>query len=176
MNILLWVLQVLLAVFVSSTGVIHFVLPPNLPAPGYLARSQSDRECRPRSAGARTTRLRRCTGADRYADPADQRDAAGGTLRSRDAALAAAAHGFWDTAAGGALLWAAGLASGLLRRVAARRRVAAGELCAGVSRPADCLRQRHRPRLCVATAEPLRRERVSAALLKWCRPREQPRS
>jgi putative oxidoreductase len=33
MNILLWVLQVLLAVFVSSTGVIHFVLPPNLPAP-----------------------------------------------------------------------------------------------------------------------------------------------
>ncbi|HJZ46625.1 MAG TPA: DoxX family protein [Roseiflexaceae bacterium] len=33
MNILLWVLQVLLAVFVTSTGVIHFVLPPNLPAP-----------------------------------------------------------------------------------------------------------------------------------------------
>jgi hypothetical protein len=33
MNILLWVLQVLLAVFVASTGVIHFVLPPNLPAP-----------------------------------------------------------------------------------------------------------------------------------------------
>jgi len=33
MNILLWVLQVLLAVFVTFTGVIHFVLPPNLPAP-----------------------------------------------------------------------------------------------------------------------------------------------
>src|SRR5262245_13901649 len=33
MNKLLWVLQVLLAVFVTATGVIHFVLPPNLPAP-----------------------------------------------------------------------------------------------------------------------------------------------
>jgi len=33
MNILLWVLQFLLAVFVTSTGIIHFVLPPNLPAP-----------------------------------------------------------------------------------------------------------------------------------------------
>lgn len=33
MNILLWVLQILLAVFVTSTGVIHLVLPPNLPAP-----------------------------------------------------------------------------------------------------------------------------------------------
>jgi putative oxidoreductase len=33
MHILLWVLQVLLAVFVAFTGVIHFVLPPNLPAP-----------------------------------------------------------------------------------------------------------------------------------------------
>ncbi len=33
MNKLLWVLQVLLAVFVTATGAIHFVLPPNLPAP-----------------------------------------------------------------------------------------------------------------------------------------------
>src|SRR5262245_38763003 len=33
MNKLLWVLQILLSVFVTATGVIHFVLPPNLPAP-----------------------------------------------------------------------------------------------------------------------------------------------
>jgi uncharacterized membrane protein YphA (DoxX/SURF4 family) len=33
MNILLWVLQILLAVLSAYTGVIHYVVPPNLPAP-----------------------------------------------------------------------------------------------------------------------------------------------
>jgi hypothetical protein len=33
LNTLLWILQVLLAVFTAFTGVTHFLLPPDLPAP-----------------------------------------------------------------------------------------------------------------------------------------------
>jgi uncharacterized membrane protein len=33
MNVLLWILQILLAVYFGLTGVLHFVVPPGLPAP-----------------------------------------------------------------------------------------------------------------------------------------------
>jgi uncharacterized membrane protein len=33
MNILLWSLQALLALYFGSTGVMHFIVPPGLPAP-----------------------------------------------------------------------------------------------------------------------------------------------
>ncbi len=33
MNILLWILQILLAFYFSSTGLVHFLVPPGLPAP-----------------------------------------------------------------------------------------------------------------------------------------------
>lgn len=33
MNRLLWVLQVLLGVYFFSTGIVHFIVPPGLPAP-----------------------------------------------------------------------------------------------------------------------------------------------
>lgn len=33
MNILLWVLQVLLGIYFFATGIIHFIVPPGLPAP-----------------------------------------------------------------------------------------------------------------------------------------------
>ncbi|MHB8133194.1 MAG: DoxX family protein [Anaerolineaceae bacterium] len=33
MNILLWVLQIFLGVYFLFTGIVHFVLPPGLPAP-----------------------------------------------------------------------------------------------------------------------------------------------
>jgi dolichyl-phosphate-mannose--protein O-mannosyl transferase len=33
MNVLLWVVQILLAVYFGLTGVFHFVVPPGLPAP-----------------------------------------------------------------------------------------------------------------------------------------------
>lgn len=33
MNILLWVLQIVLGIYFALTGVMHFILPPGLPAP-----------------------------------------------------------------------------------------------------------------------------------------------
>jgi len=33
MNVLLWSLQVLLAVYLGFTGVMHFIVPPGLPTP-----------------------------------------------------------------------------------------------------------------------------------------------
>jgi uncharacterized membrane protein len=33
MNVLLWVLQVVLGLYFVSIGVMHFIIPPNLPAP-----------------------------------------------------------------------------------------------------------------------------------------------
>lgn len=33
MNVLLWVLQVVLALYFGATGVMHFIVPPGLPAP-----------------------------------------------------------------------------------------------------------------------------------------------
>jgi len=33
MNILLWVLQVLLGIYFFVTGIVHFIVPPGLPAP-----------------------------------------------------------------------------------------------------------------------------------------------
>ena len=33
MNILLWVLQIILGVYFLFTGIIHFIIPPGLPAP-----------------------------------------------------------------------------------------------------------------------------------------------
>lgn len=33
MNILLWVLQVIMGLYFFGTGVIHFIIPPGLPAP-----------------------------------------------------------------------------------------------------------------------------------------------
>lgn len=33
MNVLLWVLQIVLAVYFGLTGVMHFILPPGLPGP-----------------------------------------------------------------------------------------------------------------------------------------------
>ena len=33
MNVLLWALQILLAVYFGLTGILHFVVPPGLPAP-----------------------------------------------------------------------------------------------------------------------------------------------
>ena len=33
MNLLLWILQILLAIYFLSVGVMHFIVPPGLPAP-----------------------------------------------------------------------------------------------------------------------------------------------
>jgi putative oxidoreductase len=33
MNVLLWVLQIVLALYFGSVGVMHFIVPPGLPAP-----------------------------------------------------------------------------------------------------------------------------------------------
>ncbi|MCS7287432.1 MAG: DoxX family protein, partial [Anaerolineae bacterium] len=33
MNILLWVLQILLGLYFFFTGLVHFIVPPGLPAP-----------------------------------------------------------------------------------------------------------------------------------------------
>jgi putative oxidoreductase len=33
MNILLWILQVLLGIYFFVTGIVHFIVPPGLPAP-----------------------------------------------------------------------------------------------------------------------------------------------
>lgn len=33
MNLLLWILQVVLGIYFSFTGIVHFIVPPGLPAP-----------------------------------------------------------------------------------------------------------------------------------------------